>query len=199
MLQSARSLTAALVTAAWLLGPVGSAAGASVDDAGLEATKKDTPIVLDALILRPFPYDLEGRLVYVGTAVEGRGNASSPTSVPDFLDLRERARTVDLAAYRNLGVNLAGDPAEWIGARRITADFLPMLGVAPDQGRGFLPEEDAPGAAEVAILAHELWERRFGADPGVLGSAIEIDGVSATVVGILPAGFELERRARDAG
>lgn len=53
MLQSARFLTAALVTAAWLLGPVGSAAGANFDDAGLEATKKETPIVLDALILRP--------------------------------------------------------------------------------------------------------------------------------------------------
>lgn len=63
----------------------------------------------------------------------------------------------------------------------------------------FLLEEDAPGSAEVAILGHELWERRFGGDPGVLRSAIEIDGVSATVVGIMPAGFELGFDSRGHG
>jgi putative ABC transport system permease protein len=145
---------------------------------------------IDALLLRPFPYDLEGRLVYLGTAVEGRGAASSPTSAPDFLDLRERARTMEVAAYRNVGVNLSGDPPEWLAARRVSANFFPMLGVPPTLGRGFLPEEESVGSPEVAILAYGLWERRFGGDPGVLGAAIEIDGVSATVVGVLPPGFE---------
>jgi len=146
---------------------------------------------IDALLLRPFPYDLEGRLVYLGTAVEGRGAASSPTSAPDFLDLRERARTMEVAAYRNVGVNLAGDPAEWLGARRVSANFFPTVGVAPALGRSFLPADESPGSGESAILAHTLWERRFGADPSVLGTVIEIDGVSATVVGVLPPGFEL--------
>ena len=146
---------------------------------------------VDALLLRPFPYDLEGRLVYLGTAVDGRGAASSPTSAPDFLDLREGSRTMDVAAYRNVGVNLSGDPAEWVGARRVSANFLPTVGVAPALGRSFRAEEESVGAPEVVIVGHGLWERRFGSDPGVLGRVIEIDGVSATVVGVLPAGFEL--------
>ena len=144
---------------------------------------------IDALLLRPFPYDLESQLVYLGTAVEGRGAASSPTSVPDFLDLRERSRTMEVAAYRNVGVNLSGDPTEWLGARRVSANFFPMVGVEPVLGRSFLPEEETVGGPEVAILGHILWERRFGADPAALGSVIEIDDASATVVGVLPPGL----------
>jgi putative ABC transport system permease protein len=145
---------------------------------------------IDALLLRPFPYDLESQLVYLGTAVEGRGAASSPTSVPDFLDLRGRSRAMEVSAYRNVGVNLAGDPTEWLGARRVSANFFSVVGVEPLLGRSFLPEEETVGSPEVAMLGHTLWERRFGGDPTVLGSVIGIDDASATVVGILPPGFE---------
>jgi putative ABC transport system permease protein len=97
---------------------------------------------------------------------------------------------MEVAAYRNIGVNLAGDPPEWLGARRVSANFFGTVGVAPTLGRDFLPEDAGPSSAEVAILGHALWERRFGADPGVIGSVIGIDGAAATVVGVLPAGFE---------
>ena len=145
---------------------------------------------IDALILRPFSYDQEGEVVYLGTATGGRGGASMPTSIPDFVDLRARVRTLEVAAYRGDGVNLSGDPSEWLPARRVSANFFSTVGVAPALGRSFLPEEESLGAPEAAILGHTLWERRFGADPAILGRVIELDGAAATVVGVLPPRFE---------
>ena len=145
---------------------------------------------IEALILRPFSYDQEGEVVYLGTAVEGRGSPSMPTSIPDFMDLRARARTIEVAAYRNEGVNLSGDPAEWLSARRVSANFFSTVGVAPALGRSFLPEEETFGTPEVAILGHTLWEQRFGGDPAILGKVIELDGAATTVVGVLAPGFE---------
>ncbi len=145
---------------------------------------------IDVLILRPFSYDQEGELVYLGTAVDGRGGASTPTSIPDFVDLRARSRTIEVAAYRGDGVNLSGDPAEWLAARRVSANFFSTVGVAPSIGRNFLPDEETLGAPDVAILGHTLWERRFGGDPAILGRVIDLDGAATTVVGVLPPRFE---------
>lgn len=145
---------------------------------------------LDALVLRPYEYDRAGTLVYVGTVQDGRGAASSPTSVPDFLDLQQRSRTMDVAAYRDIGLNLSGDPAEWLRARRVSHNFFSALGVQCRLGRGFLPNDALLGSPDVAILGHNLWERRFGADPGVVGRVVRLDGMTVTVVGVLPAGFE---------
>lgn len=145
---------------------------------------------LDTLVLRPYEYDRDGTLVYVGTVQDGRGAASSPTSVPDFLDLQQHSRTLDVAAYRDTGLNLSGDPAEWLPARRVSHNFFSALGVEPLLGRAFLPDDDLVGSPDVAILGHSLWERRFGADPGVLGRVVRLDGMTVTVVGVLPPGFE---------
>lgn len=83
-----------------------------------------------------------------------------------------------------------GDPEQILGVEA-NAEFLPMLGVAPQLGRGFLPQDDVPGAAPVAILSSGLWHTRFGGRRDVVGKTVEVDGSTVTVVGILPADFHL--------
>lgn len=146
-------------------------------------------IAADALLWRPLPYDPNGALVFVGTRDGGRGGAASPTSVPDFVDLRESARGLDLAAYHPLGVNLGPDPVEWLQARRVSARFFSVVGAPPALGRDILPADERADAPEVVVLAHGLWQRRFGADSDVVGRTVSVDGVSATVVGVAAAGF----------
>lgn len=150
---------------------------------------------VDVLVLRPYPYDPGDSLMLIGTGTGGRGNAGSPTSLPDFLDLRTHLRSVRVAAYRDEGANLGVDPATWVSVRRASAEFFDVVGVSPLLGRTFAPSDEAAGAPDVAVLDHGLWERRFGCDPGVLGRSILIEGTAVTVVGVLPPGFRFSRGA----
>src|SRR5918911_1308140 len=67
--------------------------------------------------------------------------------------------------------------------------FFPVVGVEPARGRAFLPEDDAEGGGRVAVLAHELWQRRFGGDAEIVGRSLVFNGEPYTVVGVLPEGF----------
>jgi putative ABC transport system permease protein len=73
----------------------------------------------------------------------------------------------------------------------VTDDFFRLLGTRPLLGRTFLPEEFTPGRERVLVLSHGVWQHRFGADPSVVGRAVEIDGQPATIVGVMPRGFKL--------
>ncbi len=152
---------------------------------------------VDVLVLRPFSFDPEGSLILVGTSVEGRGNPGSPSTLADFHYLREQSRTLDVAAYHEGGATLGGDPAIWTSVRRASGDFFDVVGVQPVLGRAFTPEDERPEAPEVVVLDHGLWERRFGSDPSVLGRTVSVDGAPATVVGVLPRGFQFSRGAPD--
>ena len=77
----------------------------------------------------------------------------------------------------------------------VSASFFDTLGVAPLLGRVFRPDDDVPHAAPVVVLNHGTWVRRFGADPGVLGKAIRLDGTPHTIVGVMPRGFDFPRGA----
>ena len=147
----------------------------------------------DVLVVRPYPYDPEGSLMLVGTTYQRRGNEGSPTSVPDYLDLRARSRSMDVVAYRDFGANLGSDPAVWTSLRQVSGNFFQVVGVTPALGRGFTPSDEESGAPEVALLDHGLWKRRFGSDPAVLGRTILVNGEPATVVGVLPRGFRFSR------
>jgi predicted permease len=95
-----------------------------------------------------------------------------------------------VAAYARDTVNLTGvaEPAQ-LKALRVSHDLLGILGVAPALGRSFLPEEDRKGGAPAVILGHDLWVRRFGSDPRIVGEAVTLDGTSCTIVGVLPRGL----------
>jgi putative ABC transport system permease protein len=143
-------------------------------------------------LFRPLPFPAADRLVSLRQTVPGREGAwgGSLLSGPDFLDLEARARALEgLAAFerteRNLGTE--GEP-ERVQAARVTATLLPTLGIAPVLGRGFGPGEDRRGS-HVAVIGHDLWRRRFGQDPAVLGRTLRLDGTLHAVVGVMPERF----------
>ncbi len=148
--------------------------------------------VVNTVLLQPLPYEQPEQLVLLATeqrnqALDGQG----AFSVPDMLDVQQSSTTLEyVATVQRTGtiVTEGGDPERLIGAA-VNADYFPLLRVKPVLGRVFTRDEDKPGAAQVIILSHGLWQRRFGGDPGIIGREVNIGG-KTTVIGILPAGFE---------
>ena len=148
---------------------------------------------VNAVILRALPFEDSDRLVRIWESNPGRGWPTFSASAPNFLDWRSQVQSFDeLAAldYATFNLTGSGDP-ERITAASITANLLPALGVSPVRGRNFLDEEEQPGNSRVVILSHGLWQRRFGADPGLVGSTIQLNGESYAVVGVLPQSYGL--------
>lgn len=142
---------------------------------------------VDVFMIRPLDFEHADDLVMVWTSNPERGWTRFSSSPVDFLDWRERARSVDLAGFVNTGVNLTGgDRPERVSVRQVTANFFDVLRVQPRIGRGFRPEEDLPGGPRVVILGDGLWQRRFGADPSIVGTAVMQNGEPYEVVGIMP-------------
>jgi len=147
--------------------------------------------VVNAALLRPLPVERPEELIDVYRRGQiGTGHDSS--SWLDYLDLRERARSLDgLIAYTNFFANLARDSSSEIVVGELVSDnYFEVLGVRPALGRAFLPEElGAELTHPVAVLSHAFWESRFAADPGVLGQTLRINGTPYAVVGVAPPGF----------
>jgi putative ABC transport system permease protein len=145
--------------------------------------------VVNAVVLRPLSYRSPEDLFFVGALRNGRLQAFSG---PEFLALRERVRGFEVAAAVDVNLNLVGEgEPERVAGSRITANLLPLLGVEPVLGRNFLPEEEREGKDAVVLVAHGSWERRFGADPELLGRTLKLDGREREIVGILAEGFSL--------
>jgi putative ABC transport system permease protein len=147
--------------------------------------------VVNALLLRPLPYKDANRLVLLTRLDPQRQTPSTSDSIPKFNAIREQNQVFEsLAAVAEDSFNLTGrDTPEQIRGARVSGDLLHVLAVQPYLGRNFLPEEDRPGGARVAMLSYNLWRRLFDADLNVVNRTIELDGQSFAVVGILPAGF----------
>ena len=144
--------------------------------------------LVDAVLLRPLPYADADRLAVLWNHSQSYQRAG--LSDPELLDLRERMKGAEIAAWAGRVVNLTGrGEPERLPALAVTANGLRLLGVRPALGRSFQPDEELPGRGRVAILSHELWERRFRGARGALGRALILDGQPYTVIGVLPAGF----------
>ncbi|MDQ6886049.1 MAG: ABC transporter permease [Gemmatimonadota bacterium] len=137
--------------------------------------------IVDGVLLRPLPYADPSRLMKV---YEG---GQEGFSALDFLDLQRQAHSfAGTAAYGGATTNLTGDgEPERLRGRSVTANFFTLLGVRALRGRTFAPGEDQPGAPRVAVLNDDLWTRRFGADPSVVGRTITLNGEAVTVIGVL--------------
>jgi putative ABC transport system permease protein len=148
--------------------------------------------VVNAVLLRPLPFADADRLVYLQAVNNAQGITRSNISPPDFEDWKNQSQSFqDMAAFITGGVILSGNAEpERVPAAAVTASFFSVLGVKPALGRGLLAEDDKPGAEDVALISHGLWQRRFGSDPHIVGSKINIGGESTTVIGVMPAGFE---------
>jgi len=155
--------------------------------------------IVNGVLLKPLPYAASDRLVNIWNDL-GRGAQSLPAVHPaDFRDyqawsghFQEFAAASGGNVVQSAGILTdGGSRAEQVDVSAVTANFFPLLGVTPVFGRQFTADEERPNGPRVAIVAHSLWQRRFGGDPHLVGRTIELDGRNHTVVGVLPRAFHL--------
>ncbi len=147
--------------------------------------------IVNAVLLRPLPYDNPSELVRVFLSSRGTDDPGA-VSYHDYLDIRGRTDLFSGAAINTTAiVSLINDHgSEMVFSEYMSADFFPVLGMSPSLGRTFAPEEDVPGVAEpVAMVSYQAWQRRHGGNPGVLGSTVRLNGRPVTIVGVGPKGF----------
>ncbi|MBA3346672.1 MAG: ABC transporter permease [Gemmatimonadales bacterium] len=147
--------------------------------------------LVDAALLRPLPFREPDRLAVLWESQQAQGKEREKVSAANFLDWRRESSVFsDLAAWTHWGraVTGAGEPEE-LSVIRASANLFDLLGVQPELGRGFLSEEETPGRERVVVLSHALWTQRFGAEPGVLGRTLTLDGEPYQIVGVMPSGF----------
>jgi len=154
--------------------------------------------VVDQLLLRPLPYPSGEQLVTVYEAFPrsniGRGEARlrNVVSPANWLDWQRESRTLHgLAAYFSFSGTMTGvgDPLR-VTSQLVSAEFFPVLGVKPLLGRTLTDADDRPKAPPVAVLSYQLWERRFAADPAVIGRVIRVSDNPVEIVGVMPSGFQ---------
>jgi putative ABC transport system permease protein len=149
---------------------------------------------VNALLFRPLPYNNAEQLVLLWQSNPHTGNHEIKVTAPDYIDFKEQNSVFqDIAAFNansGLGLNLsgAGHPTR-ISATSVTGNLFSVLGVALSLGRSFTPDEERPGSAPVCILSDDLWKRRFGSDPKIIGKTITLNADMWTVVGVMPTGF----------
>lgn len=150
--------------------------------------------VVHSILLRPLPYPDADRLVVLWQDHQERGGTAEENfNLPDFSEVRTRSRALSAVAAVFPGdAALTGEGAH--GAERLaTPDvshgYFDLLGVRPETGRLFRPEDETPTGEPLAVLSHDLWRRRFGADPRMVGRSIVLDGEPLTIIGVAEAGF----------
>jgi putative ABC transport system permease protein len=152
---------------------------------------------IDAVLLNPLPYKDPERLMVVWETNKQLGPEMwdrNETAIGNFLDWRSRNQSFDqLGALFDTNMNLTGigDPQR-IKSFVVTTNFFQVLGVQPMLGRSFSPEAETPGSPFTVIISHELWQRQFGSDPGLLNKSLTLNGHQVEVIGVMPPGFELQ-------
>ncbi|HEY9229794.1 MAG TPA: ABC transporter permease, partial [Gemmatimonadaceae bacterium] len=161
---------------------------------GIGATSAMFTLV-NSILLRPLPYPQPDRLVRLIQSYPEKGLNTWGVSQQNLALYRDGSTDFEaFAGYRGGSVTLRGDQsAERLPMARVTVDFFKVLGVAPMIGRQFTPQEDTPGNNNVMILSHGTWQTRFGGNPNVLGTTVEIDGQPTKIVGVMPPDFGFPR------
>lgn len=154
--------------------------------------------VIYAVLIRPLPFDQPDKIFYLQTwSPQGY---TQPTSYPEYLDWRRESHAFSaLAGYSPGSTNFEG-PGGPV-ARNIvqtTDSFFEVFGVSPLLGRTFATGEEQPGKNDVVVLSYEVWRQDFGAQPGVVGQTIKLDGTPYNVIGVMPAGFRFPAGRRNA-
>ena len=145
------------------------------------------------VLLRPLPFSNPDRLVDLAVNLSGTGSTFGSFSAPEYVDLTRMTRSfASIGAWSSYDRTLGGDGRpERVTTASVTASLMNTLGVRAASGRTFVPEDDAPSGARVILLSDALWRRRFGADPAIVDKRVELDGVSRTVIGVLPPGISV--------
>lgn len=147
--------------------------------------------VANAVLLRPLPYANSARVVSITTTSALRGLDDLVLSEAEFNEFKEQTQSFEkMAGYVSAALNL-GDVAEpeRIGYTETSVDLFSILGVKPQLGRTFTPEEDLPGRDPLVVMSHRLWQQHYGSDPNIIGKTIQLNGRNRQVIGVMPNGF----------
>ena len=152
--------------------------------------------LVNAVLLQPLPFAEPDRLVWVWGNIRNGGNRASVAPL-DYLDYRKENKTFEEFAATfsiPLALNLTGSgEPERLSASGVTGNYFQALGAKPALGRLFSMENEKPGSDEVVILSHGLWQKRFGADPAILGKTVTLDGKKREIIGVMPENFGFSR------
>ena len=145
--------------------------------------------VVNAVLLKPLPYERPGEVVTVGN-LPPNGEIGQ-VGIAEFFDYRRLSRTVaDLAFTQEFNANVTGgDRPDRADAAAVTPNFFALLGVRPLIGRTSLPTEEKPGFHETAILSYGLWQRAFGGTRDAIGKTMRLDDDDYVIIGVMPPGF----------
>jgi putative ABC transport system permease protein len=146
--------------------------------------------VVRSLLIEPLPFQDPGQLVMLWEADARDPQRTTILSMPNYVDFSRGVKAFESTGiFEYLSFNFSGDAeAERVQGLRVSSSTFRVLGVEPELGRTFTPEEDAPGHA-VAVISHALWQRRFGGRPDIIGLTTRINGTSYQIVGVMPARF----------
>lgn len=150
--------------------------------------------VVNAVLLRPLPYDEADRLVYL--TERHPQYESMSVSYPDFVDWRAQNgvfEKIGVVNFRDYNLTGSGEPVR-LSTGQAAADWFAALRVHAALGRLFTNEEDHPGAPAVVVLSHALWQRRFGGDPSIISQTLTLNDRPYTVIGVMPADFSYSRQ-----
>ena len=149
--------------------------------------------VVNGVLLRPLPFPDAERLVYFESIKPDRGILDGHISMPDFIDWQSQADAFEnIALIYVAPIIVTGDQgeAEFIEFSSVPWNFFQTMGVNPIIGRSFVLEDRVKGADPVTVISYGLWQRRFGANPNVLGSTFMLNGTRCRIIGVMPPGFD---------
>ncbi|HEV2802105.1 MAG TPA: ABC transporter permease [Pyrinomonadaceae bacterium] len=148
--------------------------------------------VVNSVLLRPLPFERPEELVAVQGRNERDGSLFTEHSYPNYVDLRDQSQSfAHVVAYSPTTAFITGgEEPERVRGVIASADLFPMLGVQPVLGRVYTREEDKPGVQRTIVLSYGLWQRRYGADPKIVGQEIPLGSTPAVVLGVMPQGFK---------
>jgi macrolide transport system ATP-binding/permease protein len=155
---------------------------------------------VNGFVLRPLPADRPEELIALHWGRKMDARVWGGFSYPNYVDLREQNKSFsDLCAWAEASAGISSgesrnagesERAEVIWGELVSGNYFDLMGVKPVLGRGFLPEEDrVPNANPVAVISHQLWQRRFNADAAIVGKTIYLNGNPFTVIGVMPESF----------
>jgi hypothetical protein len=156
--------------------------------------------VINSVLLRPLPYDEPDRLVMLWERDPRRNIEQQHVAPPNLAEWQEQSRSFEKIAYWSVNVEfnlVTADGRERAMGAHATSDFFATLRVRPQLGRLFVPEEDRLDGNRAALLSYEYWQRRFAADPQVIGRTLTVDRSArqdCTIVGVLQPGFSFPNR-----
>jgi len=150
--------------------------------------------VVNGVILEPLRYPDSEELVMLTSAFPTMGFDDFWISPPEYMQISEHLRSFEsVGAFRAVQASLGtDDQPQRVTSAIASHQLFETLGVAPELGRYFSEEEDLPGAAPVVVLSHELWQRAFGSDRSIIGRTIDVNGNVTTVIGVMPAAFDID-------